>query len=211
MAQKYENFIDELSFKPKLNKNSLFMASKLKRKSSNLIYNIYFYEDEDKSEREVINKFKIKLKPAMSNVYNLSEHMPYLNKRNHGLKRTLSEIIINKKKEKYSLTKKINKNNKINYKLEEKKFDNYFTKKQKINDDNASKIKKMKNIKESENFNNLMKKINLLNNENENSKENPKPELYKLNIRKGSAWNQDVINEIIIDNKYDEFIKKEFL
>ena len=43
MEQKYESFIDGLSFKPKLNKNSLYMANKLKRKSNNLIYNINYY------------------------------------------------------------------------------------------------------------------------------------------------------------------------
>ena len=44
-----------------------------------------------------MNKFKIKLKPVINNAYNYKDSIPYLNKKNQGLKRTLSEIIINKK------------------------------------------------------------------------------------------------------------------
>jgi hypothetical protein len=210
MEQIYESFIDGLSFKPKLNKNSLYMANKMKRKSNNLIYNINYYEEGH--EREAINKYKIKLKPAINNAYNYNDHNSYLNKRNQRLKRTLSEIIINKKNKKNSKAKSINKNYKINYKLGEKKFrkqkSNISIKEQNINN-HLNNIQKMKHINQNDNYNNLKKKIILL--KNDSCKGNPKPELYKLNIRKGTAWNQDIINEIIIDNKFDEFIQKEFL
>lgn len=209
MEQKYESFIDGFSFKPKLNKNSLYMANKLKRKSNNLIYNINYYEEGH--EREAMNKFKIKLKPVINNAYNYKDNIPYLNKKNQGLKRTLSEIIINKKNNNNSKAKNINKNYKINYKLGEKKFgkqkSNNSIKEQNINND-LKNIKKTKNINQNDNFHNLKKKIDLL--KNGSCKGNPKPELYKLNIRKGCAWNQDVINEVVIDYKFEEFIKKEF-
>ena len=185
------------------------MANKLKRKSNNFIYNINYYEDGH--EREAIDKFKIKLKPVIDNAYNYNEHKPYLNKRNQGLKRTLSEIIINKKNKKNSKAKNINNFYKINYKLGEKKFgkqkNNISIKDQNINND-LNNTKKMKNINQNEKYHNLEKKINLL--KNRSFKENPKHELYKLNIRKGCAWNQDVINEVVIDYKFEEFIKKEF-
>ena len=210
MEQKYESFIDGFSFKPKLNKNSLYLANKLKRKSNNFIYNIIYYEYGH--EREAIDKFKIKIKPMIDNAYNCNDHIPYLNKRNQGLKRTLSEIIISKKNKKNSKAKNINKNYKINYKLGEKKFgkqkSNSSIKEQNKKND-LNNFKKMKIINQNEKYHNFEKKINLL--KNGNCKGNPKPELYKLNIRKGSAWNQDVINEIVIDNKFDEFIQKEFL
>jgi len=206
MEQKYESFIDGLSFKPKLNKNSLYMANKLKRKSNNLIYNINYYEEGH--EREAMNKYKIKLKPVINNAYNYKDHIPYFNKRNQGLKRNLSEIIINKKNKNNSNAKNINKNYKINYKLEEKKFgkqkNNICVKEKNINNN----FKKMKNINQNENYNGLKEKINSL--KNGSCKGNPKPELYKLNIRKGCAWNQNVINEVVIDNKFEEFIQKEF-
>jgi len=207
--QKYENFIDGFSFKPKLNKNSLNLANKLKRKSNNLIYTINYYEEGH--EREAINKYKIKLKPAINNAYNYNDQKPYLNKKKQGLKRTLSEITINKKNKNNSTTKNINKNYKLNYKLREKKFgkqkSNISIKEQNMKND-ANNIKKIKNINQNESHNNMKKKISLL--KTESYKGNPKPELYMLNIRKGSAWNQNVINEIIIDNKFDEFIQKEF-
>lgn len=81
---------------------------------------------------------------------------------------------------------------KINYKLNEKKFS-----KQKNNDIN---------INQNDNNNNkLFKKINIC--ENKDQKGNKKQELYKLNVREGSAWNVEMLNKITGEKKYNNIIE----
>ena len=42
---------------------------------------------------------------------------------------------------------------------------------------------------------------------NEDQKENKKQELYKLNVREGSAWNVETINKIKGGKKYNNIIE----
>ena len=207
--QELDHCFEEFSFKPALNKRSLNMANRLNRnRSIDNIYNNNFYENGN--DIETLDKFKTRLKPIMNNIYNYNNHMPYLNKRSLGLKRTMSEIYLNQRNNDLAKIKKKNKKMKINYKLNEKKFS-----KQKINDINKDKNEGINNkdaIKNNINShiqigNNykLFKKINMC--ENEDQKENKKQELYKLNVREGSAWNVETINKIKGGKKYNNIIE----
>ena len=220
--QQYEQLIDKFSFKPSLNKNSLKMANKLNRnRSIDNFLNNHFYVNG--TYIDSLDKFKTKLRPILNDINNYNYHMPYLNKRSLGLKRTLSEIVFDQKvdneDENNKMTQKLKNKSKtkINYKLNEKKFGN-----QKNNNNYYSgkngKIKKDKNKVKNKNINNnidihpnnknsnLLKKIKLCENENENEKKN-KHELYKLNISPGGAWNQEAINEIIPEKECNKIIE----
>ena len=207
--QELDHCIEEFSFKPTLNKRSLNMANRMnKNRSIDNIYNNNFYENGNNIE--TLDKFKTRLKPIMNNIYNYNNHMPYLNKRSLGLKRTISEIYLNQRNNDSAKIKKRNKKMKINYKLNEKKFS-----KQKINDINKDKNEGINNkdaIKNNinshiqiENNYKLFKKINMC--KNEDQKENKKQELYKLNVREGSAWNVETINKIKGEKKYNNIIE----
>lgn len=210
--QELDHCFEEFSFKPSLNKRSLNMANRLNRnRSIDNIYNNNFYENGN--DIETLDKFKTRLKPIMNNIYNYNNHMPYLNKRSLGLKRTMSEIFLNQRNNDLNKIKKRNKKMKINYKLNEKKFSNS---KQK-NDINKNKNKMINNkdvvknninshINQNDSSNNkLIKKINIC--EGEDQKGNKKQELYKLNVREGSAWNVEMINKITGERKYNNIIE----
>ena len=195
--QELDHCFEEFSFKPALNKRSLNMANRLNRnRSIDNIYNNNFYENGN--DIETLDKFKTRLKPIMNNIYNYNNHMPYLNKRSLGLKRTMSEIYLNQRNNDLAKIKKRNKKMKINYKLNEKKFS-----KQKNND---IKNKINSHINQNDNNNNkLFKKINIC--ENKDQKGNKKQELYKLNVREGSAWNVEMLNKIKEKKKYNNIIE----
>ena len=208
--QELDHCFETFSFKPALNKRSLNMANRMnKNRSIDNIYNNNFYENGN--DIETLDKFKTRLKPIMNNIYNYNNHMPYLNKRSLGLKRTMSEIYLSQRNNDLAKIKKTNKKMKINYKLNEKKFskqtNNDINKKKNEGINNKDMIKNNinSNINQNDNNNKISKKINKC--ESEDKKGKKKQELYKLNIREGSAWNVEMINKITGDKKYNNIIE----
>lgn len=185
--KKYEDKIGVYTFRPTLDKNSIYIVDKLNRNRTIEydINNIYEYEN----QKELLDKLKTRLKPMLNNIRNLSIGRPYINKKSSLMKRTLSDIYISKRNNNYNNLSKTTRNKecRINFKEKEKKdkSKNYKEK----NEEKSINKKSNKKKKESD----LLDKINKLKNE----KENKQKELYKINVRQGTAWNQEVINNII--------------
>ena len=121
-----------------------------------------------------------------------------INKKNRIIKRNLSEIILNTKKnndkeKNKNKNKQINnkKKAKLNYKLNEKKYSN----KKQIKDEDEINGKDSYLLKQ---LNKTQTKKNIT---------NTKTDLYKLNIRPGTAWNQEVINKIKPLKECDQIIE----
>ena len=201
--QEFENYIDNFPFKPSLDKNSLNIANKLNRQRSteHLAINNFY---ETGNDRGTLNKFKAKLKPILSNFNNNYNYFPVINKKNHTFKRTLSEMILKTNKNNDFEENIKNKNNKkvknkqkskINYKLTEKKYINQNKKIENdkiydgIYDKNSYLLRKLEEAQ-------IKKKL-----------KSAKTDLYKLNIRPGTAWNQEVINKIKPLKECDEIIE----
>ena len=107
------------------------------------------------------------------------------------MKRTLSDIYITKRNNNNILCETVrNKDYKINFKENRKdKNKNYKENKEEKKEEKSLNKKLNKKRK----GNDLLDKIKKLKNE----KENKQKELYKINVRQGTAWNQEVINNII--------------
>lgn len=95
---------------------------------------------------------------------------------------------------------KKNENYKLNYTMNEKKY-KHIKKEKKKDEDNKKMNKKYINKKDKDIC--LIKKLKEL----KIDKKVKKIELYKLNIRQGMAWNQDVINNIIPKQKCGHIIE----
>ena len=209
--QIYDEYLDNFPFKPYLDKNSINIANKLYRNRSienNINFNFY----ENGNDIESLDKFKIKLKPLITNIYNDNNYNRiYLNKKNHHrFKRNLSEIymspINNVNMEDNTYKNNNNRNNKnkikINYKLNEKKYCQI-----KVND-----INKKEDIKDIFRIN---EKNNNYRNQLEGMKKQKIPkdikqDLYKLNVRPGTSWNFNVINKVTSIRKCEKLIKEFF-
>ena len=160
--------ISKIPFKPNLNKKSLKMANLIK-----ISYSQNFYEE--RLNKEKLDIFKLKIKPIMLNKF-----------------RNKSEFI----------TKKKTHYNKINNRLLLNKSTSYNNFKNKINIGviHIDKIEKTiyKNNEKKSNFNNKKKnKILDFKKANEEEKNEKKRICYKLNVRQGGAWNQNVVNNIV--------------
>ena len=205
--QEYEEYLDNFPFKPSLNKNSINLANKLYRNRSivNTVNNNFY---ENGNDKETLEKFKIKIKPLINNIYNDNSYRIYLNKKNHhAFRRTLSEININKinnyniKNNNFKINKYKNNRNKvkINYKINEKKY-------LKQNGDGTNKKGEIKNI-----YDLKEKDYNLLNQlegiKSQKVSDKVKQDLYKLNVRPGTSWNYDVINKITSLRKCERLIE----
>ena len=205
--QIFEEYIDNFSFRPSLNKNSINIINKLSEKkiSENKRNNIFF------ENKESIEKFRIKLKPLMTNIYSENIYKINKNNKNHGLKRTLSEININHVNN-FNIDKNSNNNNnlktnrnhtsknkiKINYKINEKKYCNIEAK-NKIRKETTKEY-----VCKSPRDNYILEKLKGINNKNFLVKE--LEDLYKVNIRPGTSWNYDVINNITSTKNSDRFL-----
>ena len=184
-----EDKIENYTFRPTLDKNSIYIVDKLNRNRT-IDYdlnNIYEYEN----QKELLDKMKTRLKPMLNNIRNLSISRPYINKKSSLMKRTLSDIYITKRNNNILCKTVRNKDCMINFKEKGKKdkSKNYKENKEEKKEE-KSKNKKTNKKKKG---NDLLNKINKLKNE----KENKQKELYKINVRQGTAWNQEVINNII--------------
>ena len=201
--QEYDEYIDNFSFKPSLDKNSIYIANKLNRNRSieNFSNNNFF---ESGNNIETLEKFKTKLKPIIKSFYNYNNHQPMLNRKNGKFRRTLSEINFNPKlnvNNGNGDNKHIKKKNKpkINYKINEKKYI-------KIKNNDKYKIKDMNynlNINEKDYY--LLEQIEEINNKKKIKYENQ--DLYKLNVRPGAAWNNEVINKITPLEEYYDLVE----
>ena len=185
-----EDKIENYTFRPTLDKNSIYIVDKLNRNRT-IDYdlnNIYEYEN----QKELLDKMKTRLKPMLNNIRNLSISRPYINKKSSLMKRTLSDIYITKRNNNNILCKTVrNKDCMINFKEKGKK-DKSKNFKENKEEEKEEKSKNKKTNKKKKG-NDLLNKINKLKNE----KENKQKELYKINVRQGTAWNQEVINNII--------------
>ena len=188
--QRCEEKIKNNFFTPLLDKNSIKIVNKMNRyKSIDYdmdIISTYYCEN----EKELINKFKIKLKPIINNYYN--NNKKHTNKRSAFLQRTKSDIFRKRIYHNYDFENKqiVNKKKyKLNYKINEKK---YKTVRKKEKKDENSKTTNKKDKNERSKDYDLRMKIKQL----QKIKEVKKKGLYKLNIQQGTAWNQEAINNI---------------
>ena len=206
--QEKDEYIENFPFKPSLNKNSLYIANnKLYRNKSidNFSNNNNFFETGN--ERDALNKFKTKLKSIIYNFNNYNNnHQPILNRKNGKFKRTVSVINFDKKVNiNNGNNKYINKKQKpkINYKLNEKKY---------IANQNNDKIEKKEmnnnNINEKDFIFEQKEEFKNKSPNKQNKSEYDKEDLYKLNVRPGAAWNNEVVNKITPLKQYNRLIKE---
>ena len=201
----YEEYIDKFPFKPSLNENSKIIINKLEREKldESRSKNNFF---EDGIDKESLEKFKIRIKPLMTNFYNDNNYYKHcVNKKNYLLKKNLSEIDINQINN-YSIynnnnnwninkTQKNKNEMKINYKLYEKKYGNNKGKDSKKGKKKSFIIKCPKDYY-------LWHQLKGIKNENKGGK--GLDDLYKVNVRPGTSWNYGIINEI---NKNEIFFR----
>ena len=196
--KQYEEYLNNIPFKPSLDRNSINIANNLYKNRS--VEKIDFYDGEN--DEYTINKFKTKIKPLISSIYNNNNYKIALYKKSRPFKRTFSEININEINN-YNNSCKFCKNKtnkskiKINYKLNEKKY-------LKSTNDVVNKRKKKNNGNKKDCYSK-----NQFENMKEVKKSNKcKPDIYKINIRPGTAWNYNVINEITHLKHSEKFIEE---
>ena len=198
-----EKFISKYTFKPSLNNNSINIVEKMNRQRS-IDYDINSDIYNNENEKELIEKMKMKIKPIISSYYSMN--MPYLYKKTISLKRDVSDNNIRKNiyhNYNYKVSPLMkNKNYKMNYKIDEQKFKKRKKEHQKKEQEEINK-KKKKDLNKKEKDNYLIAKIKGIQKE----KDIKKKELYKLNIRQGTAWNLEFINNIVPTRKYGHIIK----
>ena len=176
--------ISKITFKPNLNKRSLLMADLLK-----MNYSQDFYDES--INKEALDKFKTKIKPIIINMFRNKSY--FLPKKKTHFRNINSKLLLNKNTTAQNFGKKINigvihidKIENVKYKKNEKKT--------KVND----------NIKRKNNTAFDFKKVN------EEGRNEKKRASYKLNVRQGGAWNQDVVNNIVL-KKNQQYIVEGFL
>lgn len=194
-----EENIENYTFKPKLNRNSINIIDRLNRnKTIDYEINDGLYEN----EKEMIDKLKLNLKPILNHYYN--NNINFISKRSAFLIRTLSDNKIRKNEyHNYNYKKKViikDKKMKMNYKMNENKYKRNKKEEKKELKDN---IKKKTDLDKKGKDNSLLKKIRELQRE----KGEKKKELYKLNVREGAAWNLEAINNIIPKHKCGHIIE----
>lgn len=178
------------TFRPLLTKNTLQIIKKLnqnKNINTNQYNNLYSCEN----ERESLDKLRLKLKPVLSEVFDINNtKRPYISKKSNSLANILTDngrrkrlnrvqsyqIIPHKKRP------KDNKTIKTSIK-EENKNDNF----------KETKYNQKKGYQKRQYEYYLLQKFREMN--MDKSKKNK--ELYKLNVRQGTAWNQEIINYIL--------------
>ena len=192
--KEYEQYLGNYSFTPTLNKNSIIIIeSKNKTNEYNNDINDLYY-DEDYYDKEKIERMKIKLKPYINSYYSMN--MPYMY-RKKMLNKTASDKDMRKNmyhNSNYKMNKTLkNKSYKINYKTDEKMYKKKEEHKNiSVNEKQKKQSKKLDLNKRGNDYY-LLIKIKELNKE----KNNKKKELYKLNIRQGTSWNLEAVNNVI--------------
>ena len=182
------------TFRPLLTKNTLQIIKKLnqnKNINTNQYNNLYSCEN----ERESLDKLRLKLKPVLSEVFDINNtKRPYISKRSNSLANILTDngkrkrlnrvqsyqIIPHKKRPKNDKTIKTSIK-------EENKNDNF----------KETKYNQKKGYQKRQYEYYLLQKFREMNKSNKNKKK----ELYKLNIRQETAWNQEFVNNIVPKKK----------
>ena len=170
----YDNSINELTFRPKISKNSRDIAQRLQiLQNENSCNRNNFYENG--FDVDNLDKFKIKIKSIVNSLYNYDK----------------CNFFITKKKDK--INKFSSKKNKISEKNE---FQQKKTPK-------ISKIYKKPIISEilgwpkfEEKKVKRDSKNDNLENKSKNLLEMKRLDLYKLNIRQGTSWNNNIVNSV---------------
>jgi hypothetical protein len=204
-----ENDINKkLTFRPLLTQNTLQIVQKLKKNKKinlNKYNNLYNFEN----ERELLDKLKLKLKPVLSEYFDINNtKRPYIGKKSLYIANILTEN--NKRKpmsraKSYQIIPNQNKrirkpnieNKKINLVKKEENKDDTLNENNKIDIYNCSREKKHEYYLEQK-----LKEM-----KKPKTKKKDKKELYKINIRQTTAWNQDFINSVIPKKKYGRIIK----
>ena len=182
------------TFRPLLSQNIIQIIKKLnknkyiKTKQYNNLYS-------NENERESLDKLRLKLKPVLSEVFDINNtKKPYISKKSISLANNLTDNGRRKRLNRvhsYQIIphKKLLKDNKTikTAKKEENKNDNI-----RENKYNQNKNDKKRNY---EYF--LLQKFR----EMKNGQTKKNKELYKLNVRQGTSWNQEIINYILPNRK----------
>ena len=198
----YKNKISEenikvYTFRPLLSKKTeeIIKKKKAMKKIDLSQYNNLYNNG---SEREILDKIRLKLKPVLSEMFDINNtKRPFISKKSYYL---ADNLIDNNRKKKlykensyqiipskriYPQKKRIKATSK-----EEYKDNNIYAE-----DFNKYKFKKNRKKMQYEYY--LLQKFREIN----NPKVNKKKELYKLNIRQSTAWNQEFVNNIIPKRK----------
>ncbi len=201
--KKYEECLGNYTFTPILNKNSMTIVdnkNKIIYNNNNEINVLYF--DDEYYDKEIIDRIKIKLKPYINSYYSMN--MPYMYKKKM-LNKTASDSDLRKNmyhNYNYKTNKTArSKNNKINYKMDEKKYKKKEEHKNMVAKTDKQKKKIKLNKKDRDYY--LLTKIKELQKDTGNKKK----ELYKLNIRQGTSWNLDAVNNVIPAQKCGHIIE----
>jgi hypothetical protein len=201
--EKYKKYLDSVTFKPTFDKKSLNIANKLyKNRSIENPRKINWYKEGNDEISH--NKLKAKLKPLINNIYNNYNYKIALYKKCHVLQKNLSYVNLNDIRN-YNDYYKINKNQnngnkmKINYKLNETKYKNQ--KKRKSNE----KFEEKKTNFKKKNTISLEEKLGRI--KKPKKKDKIRQDMYILNVRPGTSWNYDVVNEITPFSRVNNFIE----
>ena len=194
--KKNENDVNKnLTFRPLLSKNTKKIIKKMGKNKRELNLNHLNNLYNNTNEREILNKLKLQLKPVLSEVFDINHtKRPYITKKSYYLADNSSE---KNKKENLNRNKTYNNiipTKKINKKETEKKIS---TKKEKVNEP-IDDYEKKRNYEYY-----LLQKFR----EIKNPFLRKKKELYKLNVRQATAWNQEFVNNILPKKKYGFIIE----
>ena len=182
------------TFRPLLSQNTIQIIKKLnknkyiKTKQYNNLYS-------NENERESLDKLRLKLKPVLSEVFDINNtKKPYISKKSISLANNLTDNGRRKRLNRvhsYQIIphKKLLKDNKTikTAKKEENKNDNI--RENKYNQNKSDKKRKYEYF--------LLQKFR----EMKNGQTKKNKELYKLNVRQGTSWNQEIINYILPNRK----------
>ena len=198
--QKLEQIMNELTFKPSLNRNSLKMMNQINNEREyfeNKNSKINDSVKNEKNKRKSMDKYKVKIKNIINHFYvdNPNYTNYKLNKKKHLIKRnkTCKYLLSRHKKLLYENEKvqKIKKNFlDLKAKIQRKEIN-----KKDIND-NFNNINKYTYIIEKKKK--LKKKL---------SKNQSIYKLYKINVDTGCAWMNQSFNQINFDTKYKKLIQ----
>lgn len=197
--KKKEDDIKIYTFRPVLSENTLRIIKKMdKNKSKDLNRTNNLFNDE--KERELLQKLKIRLKSVLTECIDKNnKNKPFINKKSLYLASNLTNNSISNKKPKTL-------NRYKSYQIYPKKCsikDKKIIKPQKEeNKNNIDENKYQKSMKRKYEYY-LLQKFREMN----NNRSNKKKELYKLNVRQETSWNQESVNKIIPKKKCGYIIK----
>ena len=182
------------TFRPLLTKNTLQIIKKLnqnKNINTNQYNNLYSCEN----ERESFDKLRLKLKPVLSEVFDINNtKRPFISKRSISLANILTDN---------GRRKRLNRVNSYQIIPHKKRLKNDKTIKSSIKEEykndnfKETRYNQKKGFKKRQYEYYLLQKFREMN----MGQSRKKKDLYKLNVRQGTAWNQEIINCILPKKK----------